>query len=216
MLQIIMPIDAFNWGPLDETIIKRVASFRALQSVTVQKVCVPWSFITVKEIATALGSLPNLLSLELIDIPFHSFIPLQHIMAVCHGLERLYICNVEYVVNDDDDEDNDISPTYAQSPPSPCASLKLLSVVASSFRRQFLNWIWPASSQLVIICVDFETILQNAKTFGGLIRDMGSTLKKLCIMDQPMINGLRRTSPLPVQLCFQDFTIVIRFFIKRH
>lgn len=272
VLEITVAFEVHRWELWDEAIIQRLASLRALQSVIFTEALVPQTPPMVEAIANTLRSLPNLVSLALIDIPFESFVPLQHIVAACRGLERLYIHRIQEVNeeeeeeeeeeededdeeaeeeedNEDEQEQGDDEDFYTPNPltimphvhanivagekedgddedfftpnpstvtprtqenivtpsppPLPCAPLQLLSAVAvaCSFNKQLLEWVgMPASShQLASLCIHFDTTLYISKTCGELIRDLGSTLRSLCIVNWPIIHGGRRASA--TELC---------------
>lgn len=202
--------------PVYETM-KRLASLHALKTIIFKNADEPLSPDAVEAIGTTLGSLTNLTSLEVIDIPFKCFDPLQHIVSACHGLDKLYITGVDKVEEEEEEkkeeeEDPDHSdhppepptmgpsahdkiviapPHYAQSPALPCVPLQLLCIVGCDFSHELFRWVhMPASyHRLTCLCLDFNNTFYDPKTVGRLLRDLGPTLQNLCFVDWEYVTG---------------------------
>lgn len=200
----------------DNATMKRLTSLYALQAVIFKDGVVSPKSCMVEIMGTTLRSFGSLVSLELADIAFESFIPLQHIVAACHRLERLYITNVNEGEEEEEQTEVDgekaeaddgdytfgpsvqdkmvtLPPRYAQFPRLPCAPLQLLCLVACEFSLDLLAWVnVPASCQnLTCICLDFNDTFHNTRVVGGLLRGLGANLKELCFVDWPLIVGQR-------------------------
>lgn len=189
----------------DHDVIKHLPSLHALHALVVKDVDVPPIPAVVESMGTALGSLTNLVSLELIEIVLDSWIALQHIVGAIRRLERLYITDVQEGSEEEEEEEYpDASqnpatrvprltpPThYAQLPASPCAALQLLRIVACDFSYDFLGWVrMPGSChRLTCVCLDINEACYNGRMVGGILHDIGPALQNLCLEDWPFVSG---------------------------
>lgn len=205
VLQVTMP---FELGVLsiDGTMVKQMRSLQALQSVIFQgeyglSPSEP-DYETITDITKTLGLLPDLVSLELIYFKVESFDALQRMVAICHGLHRLYITDVNAVEEDGGYDDEtlpvEFSPKeHARPSCFPCPPLQSLSIVESSFSGELLEWIGEQAlpPRLRSICIDFDIMILWPATFGELIKRVGSNLHSLCIVEGGSYYGSKSVSP---------------------
>lgn len=197
--QIVVPLHGNDWLiPF-----ARIGQLHALRSVILHSLdCI--SLIPAKEVVSVLGSLTELRSLRLAHFGISSYTQLQDVVVACPRLERLYLEDLYISLS--------VIQPYVSTRPSPCPpGLHLFSVSDIPFDQAFFGWV-SRPSQLRSICISFAHVLYDGPELSILLRDQGSALRHLCIIDcLPTIRYPRPSEfPMPFELCHWTYTVTLK------